>query len=156
MSDEIFVANESAVLFADGEQYVIHKNQTRVRAGHPLLKRNAHMFKPIDVDYDIEDTRNAPGQRRRGRRQEPPAGPPPGPEAPPLKGETLDAVLDLVGLAKTGTAEEKRARLAEHAASGDLKGETLDAVLDAAGLAKTGTAEEKRARLAEHAASGDE
>lgn len=66
---EIYVANESGVLFANGEQYVVHKNQTRVRAGHPLLKRNAHLFKPLDVDYDVEDTREAPGQRRSGRRR---------------------------------------------------------------------------------------
>lgn len=45
-------------------------------------------------------------------------GPPPAPDAAdeaPLKGKDLDAALDAVGLPKTGTADEKRARLAEHA-----------------------------------------
>lgn len=31
-----------------------------------------------------------------------------------LKGAALDAALDAAGLPKTGTADEKRARLAEH------------------------------------------
>lgn len=68
MSNEIFVASESAVLFAGGEQYVIHKDTTRVRAGHPLLKRNAHFFKPLDVQYDVEDATARPGAKRGGRR----------------------------------------------------------------------------------------
>lgn len=32
-----------------------------------------------------------------------------------LKGKALDEALDAAGLAKTGSADEKRARLAEHA-----------------------------------------
>lgn len=36
-----------------------------------------------------------------------------------LKGTALDEALDAAGLPKTGSADEKRARLAEHAAGQD-------------------------------------
>ncbi|PXY25154.1 hypothetical protein BAY59_24315 [Prauserella coralliicola] len=64
MSAEIFVATESAVLFAEGRQHVIHKGSTRIRAGHPLLKRNSHLFKPLDVHFDVEQATAAPGEQR--------------------------------------------------------------------------------------------
>jgi hypothetical protein len=64
MSDDIYVAKDSAVLFADGRQYVVHKGRTRVRADHPLLRRNGHLFKPLDVDFDVEDASAAPGEKR--------------------------------------------------------------------------------------------
>jgi|SRR5690606_31813694 hypothetical protein len=73
MSADIYVATESAVLFVGGQQYVVHKGRTRVRAGHPLLARNAHLFGPLGVDYDIEQTAEsapveqataAPGEKR--------------------------------------------------------------------------------------------
>jgi len=72
-------------------------------------------------------------------------------EAPPeLKGAALDAALTDAGLSKTGTADEKRAALAEAAAPlPELKGEALAAALEEAGLPKSGTADEKRAALAE-------
>lgn len=68
-TSDIFVANESAVLFVDGEQYTVHKGQTRVRAGHPLLKRNAHFFEPIDVHYDVETAQDRPEPDQRPRRR---------------------------------------------------------------------------------------
>lgn len=64
MSAEIYVATDSAVLFAAGQQFVVHRNSTRVRAGHPVLARNAHLFKPLDVDYDVEQTTATPGEKR--------------------------------------------------------------------------------------------
>ncbi|TKG58892.1 Lsr2 family DNA-binding protein [Prauserella endophytica] len=64
MSAQIYVANESAVLYAGGQQYVVHKGVTRVRDGHPLLKRNSHMFKPLDVHYDVEQATAEPGEKR--------------------------------------------------------------------------------------------
>lgn len=65
MSDpEIYVADESAVLYAAGQQYVVHKGVTRVRAGHPLLKRNAHLFRALDVHYDVEQATARPGEKR--------------------------------------------------------------------------------------------
>ena len=69
MSDDIYVATESGVFFAGGERYVVHKDQTRIRSGHPLLKRNGAFFKPLDVTYEVEDARQAPGGKRGGRRK---------------------------------------------------------------------------------------
>lgn len=66
---DVYVATESAVLYAGGEQFIIHKNTTRVRAGHPLLKRHQHMFKALDVDYDVEQATKEPGERRGNRRR---------------------------------------------------------------------------------------
>ena len=40
------------------------------------------------------------------------------PESSELKGAALDDALDAAGLPKSGTADEKRARLAEHQANG--------------------------------------
>jgi hypothetical protein len=42
-------------------------------------------------------------------------------DADELKGEALDAKLDELGLAKTGTADEKRARVAEALEGGDAR-----------------------------------
>lgn len=82
-----------------------------------------------------------------------------------LKGAALDAALEEAGLSKSGTADEKRARLAEHEAkaaeepSGDedplawvdeLDDANLDAALTAAELSTDGDVDAKRARLREH------
>ena len=57
---DIYVAKQSAVLFLDGKRHFVHKDRTRVREGHPLLARNPGMFKPLDVDYDVEPRDAAP------------------------------------------------------------------------------------------------
>jgi hypothetical protein len=69
-----------------------------------------------------------------------------------LRGEALDQALEDAGLPKSGTADEKRARLAQRQGTMELKGEQLEQALEQAGLPKTGSADEKRARLAEHQA----
>jgi len=63
---EILIAVESAVFRYEGADVVITKDQTRVRAGHPILKGREHLFRPIDAHYEIEQATAAPGERRGG------------------------------------------------------------------------------------------
>lgn len=77
-----------------------------------------------------------------------------------LKGAALDAALEEAGLSKSGTADEKRARLAEYHVTpleadplawvDELDDANLDAALTAAELSTEGDVGEKRARLREH------
>lgn len=98
----VFVATESFSTEIDGEHYVVHRDKTRVREGHPLLERNREYFKPIedDVTYDLETATKSSGGRRRGpsssaSRVEVPEGVTPG-ETPgwPVDAETGEP-LDL-------------------------------------------------------------
>ena len=62
---DIYVATQSGVANIEGTMYRIKKDETRVREGHPLLTTG--LFKLIDVHFDVEDTRQAPGSKRTGR-----------------------------------------------------------------------------------------
>ena len=56
-SNDIYVAKEGAMLQLDGDQIMIHKGQTRVRAGHKLLELYPDFFEPLTVQYEVtEDT----------------------------------------------------------------------------------------------------
>lgn len=70
-SGDILVANETGMIIVDGERYMIHKGVTRVRKGHPMIKGNEALFKPIDVHYDVEQATRAPGEKRGGHRRAP-------------------------------------------------------------------------------------
>lgn len=65
----VFVANTTFATELDGAQVIVHKGQTRVRAGHVLLERAPGCFDPVDLDvhFDVEQATAAPGERR-GRR----------------------------------------------------------------------------------------
>ena len=63
-SSDIFVAKESFVCILYGEPHTIHANVTRVRAGHPILEGRGHLFRPLDVQYDVEQATAAPGEKR--------------------------------------------------------------------------------------------
>lgn len=60
MSDDVYVARESFVTDLDGERITVRKGKTRVREGHPLLRGREHLFKPVDVQYDVETARQEP------------------------------------------------------------------------------------------------
>lgn len=66
MATDIFVAIESGSCEVKGETYVFVRGQTRIRAGHPLLKAVPDYFKPVEenVHYDVEAAVAAPGQKR--------------------------------------------------------------------------------------------
>ncbi len=57
---DILVCRESAVFQFGGERVVVHKGQTRVRAGHPILEGREHLFEPLRVHYDVETARQEP------------------------------------------------------------------------------------------------
>lgn len=63
---EIFVATSSGVVKIDGRIHNYYGGTTRVRAGHPLLKALPGKFKPMKLDYEVEDATKAPGKKRGG------------------------------------------------------------------------------------------
>lgn len=64
-SEQIYVAIDSFTTdLPDGTPVFVYKDTTRVREGHALLKGREHLFKPIDVEYDVEQATAAPGEKR--------------------------------------------------------------------------------------------
>lgn len=61
---EIYVARSSGAIKIDGEVYRYTKGQTRIRSGHPLLGALPDRFIPLKLDYDVEQTTAAPGEKR--------------------------------------------------------------------------------------------
>ena len=61
---EIYVANSSGVVKIDGKLHNYYAGTTRVRAGHPLLKAAPGKFKPMELDYEVEQATSAPGKKR--------------------------------------------------------------------------------------------
>lgn len=71
MSDDIYVAKQSATFTFQGRQVFITGGKTTVREGHPMLEEFPSLFEPIKVTYELEGrTRTvesataAPGERR--------------------------------------------------------------------------------------------
>lgn len=66
--DGVYIATESGVAEVAGVEYVFHKDVTRVREGHPLLKAAPNFFKSAgeDMHYDVESATAAPGEKRGG------------------------------------------------------------------------------------------
>jgi len=56
-SSDIYVCKESAMVPINGVPTLLSKGETRVRAGHELLKLYPQLFELIKVHYDVvEDT----------------------------------------------------------------------------------------------------
>lgn len=62
--NDILVAKRSGVIVLDGRRYVVQAGRTHVRASHPIVAANPHMFGPITVDYDVEEATATPGRKR--------------------------------------------------------------------------------------------
>jgi hypothetical protein len=66
-SGKVYVAKDSGSAYVEGYgDLSFVKGITRVREGHPLLKGREYLFEDLDlrVDYDVEDTTAAPGEKR--------------------------------------------------------------------------------------------
>lgn len=60
----IFVPVETFTANVDGVNVTFRQNETRVREGHEILARFAHLFRPIDAHYEVEQATAAPGEKR--------------------------------------------------------------------------------------------
>jgi len=63
-ASDVYVAKESFTTNLDGQEVVISKGVTRVRAGHPLMKGREALFELLEVQYDVEQATSAPGEQR--------------------------------------------------------------------------------------------
>lgn len=66
MATEIYIATESGSADVKGETFVFVKGQTRVRAGHPLLKAVPDYFTPVEttVTYEHGQAKTAADAKR--------------------------------------------------------------------------------------------
>ncbi len=60
----IYVATESFGPEVNGQHITVINGETRVRAGHELLRNYPQFFKPIDVHYEVEQATSEPGVKR--------------------------------------------------------------------------------------------
>lgn len=61
---KMYLARETFVTEIDGVPVAVHAGVTRVRDGHPLLKGRESMFDVLTAHYEVEQTTNAPGEKR--------------------------------------------------------------------------------------------
>ncbi len=54
MSEDILTPSESFSMSYEGADHAFVQDQTRVRAGHPILRGIEHLFKPIRVHYEYQ------------------------------------------------------------------------------------------------------
>lgn len=60
----ILVANDSFSVRYEGADHAFRAGESRVRAGHPILKGIEHLFDPIKPHYDFEAATAGPGEKR--------------------------------------------------------------------------------------------
>lgn len=53
---QIYVAKESFSVDLNGASVPVVGDVTTVREGHPLLEGREHLFKPVVVDYEVEQS----------------------------------------------------------------------------------------------------
>jgi hypothetical protein len=54
---ELLVPKQSFVVYTGIVRHSFRKDQTVIRAGHPLVVGREHMFKPLTVHYDEDESR---------------------------------------------------------------------------------------------------
>lgn len=65
-ASEILEAVESGAVSVDGVDYAVVRGRTRIRVSHPLAAAAPHLFKPIELHYEVERMTAGPGERRGG------------------------------------------------------------------------------------------
>lgn len=62
MAQDVYVANETFACELNGENIIVHKGITRVRAGHSLYEAHSGAFDLVDTDlqYDVEEATAPP------------------------------------------------------------------------------------------------
>lgn len=63
---QVYVAKESGSAEVDGDVITFVKGQTRIRAGHAILKQLPNFFEPADehLNYEVEDASAGPDVKR--------------------------------------------------------------------------------------------
>jgi hypothetical protein len=61
---KLLIATHSFACEVDGEEYLVRKGATRVRANHPLVKGREQLFEPAAPGPDLEPPAKAPRRRR--------------------------------------------------------------------------------------------
>lgn len=68
----ILVAEQGAMFNFEGQKVFLVAGQTTVREGHPILKGHEHLFKPLKVDFEVEQDQGkdagSPKQASRARK----------------------------------------------------------------------------------------
>lgn len=62
--EDILVATESGWITVNGQSEPVRRNVTRARRGSAIVKASPDMWRPIDVQYEVEQATAAPGERR--------------------------------------------------------------------------------------------
>lgn len=64
---DVYIATETFAAEIDGVPQIVHKDKTRVRAGHALLDSVPQFFKRAgdDVQFDVETATAEPGEQRK-------------------------------------------------------------------------------------------
>ena len=62
-SRNIYQPVEGCVIVIDGVETILNSGH-RFREGHPVLAQYPHLFRPVPVQYDVEQATAGPGELR--------------------------------------------------------------------------------------------
>jgi len=62
---EIMVARLPGMVVIDGQRQMVRRGVTTAHAGHEIVERYPHLWKPIDVDYPVTGEPKKPAKRKK-------------------------------------------------------------------------------------------
>lgn len=62
--DEIVTVRESVILNIDGHPTALNPNRDLFHKDHVTVRTYPHLFKPVHVQYDVEEASAEPGRKR--------------------------------------------------------------------------------------------